>query len=102
VICSVIALIGLVLLAGLLWRNYDGELKMILFGNPMFQHVILLGVAGTMGLAAIGALLGMNSAGQRRNEHQGRSWAGFFIGTVALSLTIVAFAAFWLMRSKVG
>ncbi len=102
VICSAIAVIGLLGTAGLLVRNYDAELKMIIFGNSMFQPAVLIGVAGTMGLAAIGALLGLSSAGQRRNEHQGRSWAGFFLGTAVLSLAIITFVAFWLMRSKVG
>lgn len=101
-ICSVIAVFGLLGTAGLLWRNYDAELKLIIFGNSMFHVAVLLGVAGTMGLSAIGVLLGMNSAGQRRNEHQGRSWTGFFLGTAVLSLAIIIFAAFWLMRSKVG
>ncbi|MBN1510496.1 MAG: hypothetical protein JXB13_00640, partial [Phycisphaerae bacterium] len=70
VICSVIAVFGLIATVWLLWRRYDADLKLIIYGNPMFQIAVLLGVAGTTGLSAIGALLGLSSAGQRRNEHQ--------------------------------
>ncbi len=102
VICSSLAVIGLIATASLLARNWDSELRMIVFGNAMFQIAVLIGVAGTIGLAIIGAGLGINSAGQRRNERQRRSWVGFFLGTIVLSLEIIVFFAFWVLKSKVG
>ena len=49
----------------------------------------------------IGIILGVSSAGQRRNEHQKRSWAGFFLGAFVLSLTIITFVGFWQLKLQV-
>ena len=98
-IVSILAVIGCVGLVMLLLRNYDSGLGAIVYGGgSLYAPIILVGTAGTMLLSAIGLVLGFNSAGQRRNETQGRSWAGFFLGTAGLAGAIVCLAMFWFLR----
>lgn len=85
-----------------LLRRYDGQLGAISYGReglflPGFMATI--GVAGLF--AAVAVVLGFNSAGQRRNDRQGLSWAGFFIGATVLSLSLIALAAFMSLRMAV-
>lgn len=56
---------------------------------------ILICSALALLLSTIGFGLGLNSAGQRRNEKQQLSWIGFFIGGMILTLTIVVLALFF-------
>ena len=89
-IVSLAAVAGVVILAYLAWRNLDTELRVIRFSRSSLFQPLYLGIcAVTMLLAVVGLALGFNSAGQRRNEMQARSWMGFFVGTGAFSLAIV-------------
>jgi amino acid transporter len=100
---SLLSVVTLIMLAGLEARNLNSQLKVIAFGkHSPYQWVVLGTVAVTMLLSTVGLLLGVNSAGQRRNELQRRSWAGFFIGTGALSLSFILFVAFWKMKMALG
>jgi amino acid transporter len=100
---SLLSAVTLIALAGLEARNFNFNLKVIVFGkHSPYQWVLLGTVALTILLSTAGLLLGINSAGQRRNELQKRSWAGFFIGTGVLSLTLILFVAFWKMRLALG
>lgn len=83
-------------------RNFAFEVREIQYGeNSMFLLAFLacIGTAGT--LAALGAILGFNSAEQRRNEANKKSWLGFFIGTAVVSLTIIVFAGFYILRLQI-
>ena len=81
------------------WQRYDGGLGQIVYGSvgyyiPAVLACILLSlVSGT-----IGCLLGFNSAGQRRNDKQGRSWTGFFLGGSVLTLDLILLCAFYFLR----
>ena len=98
-IVSLAAAAGVVLLAFLAARNLDTELRVIRFSPDSMYQPLYLGIcAVTMVLAVVGLVLGFNSAGQRRNELQARSWLGFFIGTGAFSLAIVLFWMFVRLR----
>lgn len=98
-IVSLAAAAGVVLLVFLAGRNLDIELRVIRFSpDSMYQPLYLVICAVTMVLAVVGLVLGFNSAGQRRNEMQARSWLGFFVGTGSFSLAIVLFWAFWKLR----
>jgi hypothetical protein len=82
--------------------RYDHELRAIQFGSAsLFRPAFLACVALAFLFAAVGAALGFNSAGQRRNHLQSRSWAGFFFGMAICSLSIVTLAAFWLLKLPV-
>lgn len=98
-IVSLAAVAGVVILAFLAWRNLDMELRVIRFSRGSLYRPLYLGIcAVTMLLAVVGLALGFNSAGQRRNEMQRRSWMGFFAGTGAFSLAIVLFWVFYLLQ----
>ena len=72
---------------------------LVIYGSTgRYSPMFLLGTAGTMLLSVTGAVLGFNSAGQRRNELQRRSWTGFFLGTAAFAGAIICLAAFYFLR----
>lgn len=80
-------------------RNYQHELGQIVYGAkgmflPVFAAALLLSLIP----GSVGMLLGISSAGQRRNEKPGRSWIGFFVGGSVLTLDIILMIAFWLLR----
>lgn len=80
-------------------QRYDPQLRAIQYANSgVFRPAFLACIAGACLLAVIGAALGFNSAGQRRNTEQRKSWTGFFIGTAALSLSIILFAAYAFLK----
>ncbi len=101
VIMSVAAVLPMAAVVAVSVLRYEPSMKAIVFGNQLFQPGVLLSTAAAMFFSTIGIILGVNSAGQRRNEHQRRSWTGFFLGVVVLSLTIIAFAGFWMLKLKV-
>ncbi len=75
--------------------KYSHQLRAISYGEAgMFKPALLVCIALAGGLSVIGLALGFNSAGQRRNKNSGESWAGFFLGTAVLSLTIILFVTF--------
>jgi FtsH-binding integral membrane protein len=100
VILSTASVAVLLAVLGLLLRNYHSQIGRIMFGNPLYQMVVMGGMAVTMLLSGVGLMLGLSSAGQRRNERQKQSWTGFFLGTAVLSLTIIMLAAFWILRMQ--
>ena len=84
------------------YKRYDHQLRAIPFGESgFFQMGFLTCVGLALGLSVVGLALGFNSAGQRRNHLQRKSWAGFFIGMVVLSLSIVLLVAFARLRFEV-
>jgi len=100
VILSTASVVVLLVVVVILGRNYQPGIRRILFGNPVYQMMVMGGSAMTMLLSGLGLILGLSSAGQRRNERQKQSWAGFFLGTAVLSLAIIFLAAFWLLKMQ--
>ncbi len=79
--------------------RYKSDLGAIVYsGNSKFLMGFLGCVALSALIAATGFILGWNSAGQRRNEKSGRSWLGFYVGGMTLTLNIVLLIAFWMLR----
>ena len=95
---SAASVLPCVTMAWLLVRNWRGDIHQIVFANPMFQVTYLGCAAATMLLAVFGLVLGFNSAGQRRNELQHRSWLGFFVGSGAFTLGVILVLAFMLLK----
>jgi len=101
-IVSLAAIVPLTAAAYAGFSRYDHQLRAISFGKTgMFRPAFLVCIALACLLAATGAALGFNSAGQRRNDQQNKSWTGFFIGMAALSLSIIVLAAFWFLKLPV-
>jgi hypothetical protein len=99
---SLASIVPLALAAYAAAARYDHQLRAIEFGTKsFFRPAFLACVALSLGLAAIGAALGFNSAGQRRNHLQSWSWMGFFVGMAALSSSVIVLAAFWLLKLPV-
>ena len=90
------------LAAGMLaFTRYNRELGQIVYGSRgMFVPAFLGAVLSSMLPAALAFFLGWNSAGERRNERQGRSWLGFFLGGTVLTLDIILVLAFLMLRLK--
>lgn len=97
---SVVFVIGT---AVLLFYRYDADSRTVLYmiGTP--RWFLLMACAGLAGLLSLlGLSLGANSAGQRRNDKQTRSWIGFFIGAFVLTMTIILLAIYLVRGEAVG
>ncbi|NLE59351.1 MAG: hypothetical protein GX616_13400 [Planctomycetes bacterium] len=97
-LASVVTFVGLL---ALVLRRFSLQEMAIFYGQRTYLAV-LVATAVTALLAVIGFGLGISSVGQRRNEKQGLSWAGFFVAAAVLVLTICVFAFFFLRGESVG
>jgi hypothetical protein len=99
VILSMLALFGLIPLALVVFRNVNFEQRWIIY-NPKTARVmvVLVGAAFSGGLAFLGFVLGINSAGQRRNSRQAFSWLGFAVGAAVMLAAFLMLACFWFLK----
>ncbi len=79
--------------------RFDAMLGRIVYGShgrfvPAFVGCVFL----SMIPAALGFVLGLSSAGQRRNDRSGLSWIGFFLGGTVLSIDLILLIAFYMLR----
>lgn len=81
------------------YDRFDPHLRAITYGR---QSLLLPALAGCLFLACLlsfsAVVLGLNSAGRRRNPSPGRSWLGFFLGMLSLTFALMAAVAFALLR----
>lgn len=97
-VLALLSVVPLIATMVLTVRNYKSELGQIVYGSKKYvlaHHVCLAG-AGIP--AAIAAALGWNSAGERRNDKPGRSWTGFFVGGLVVTLCLILLLAFYMLR----
>jgi len=87
-IVSLVSLVALCGLAFIVFQNLDPTDGVIYYGANR-KLAILGGGAITLLLSAAGFGLGLNSAGQRRNDKPLLSWIGFFLGASVLCLTLI-------------
>ncbi len=98
-VLSVLAVPPFLAAATLEIQRYNADLGQIVYGSRgLFLPVFLACVLISMALAAVGLLLGWNSAGQRRNDKPMRSWLGFFVGAGVLTFDVVLMIAFYMLR----
>lgn len=97
-LASAVTFVGLLVLVA---RRFSLQELAVFYGQPT-RIAILVATAVTALLAVIGFGLGINSVGQRRNEKQGLSWAGFFVAAAVLVLTICVFTFFFFRGEFVG
>lgn len=93
---SAVPMLGALLLT---YRNYRHDLGQIVYGAqgiwlPAFAACVL----ASMIVAGVGFVFGWSSAGQRRNDKQGRSWIGFFAGGAVLTVDLIVLLAFVMLR----
>jgi uncharacterized membrane protein len=99
---SWLAIVSLVPFVAALWltgTRYHAQLGRIIYGSEgRFVPVFAATVLASLAPAALGLVLGWNSAGQRRNDRSSRSWLGFFLGGAVVSADIVLLLAFYMLR----
>ncbi|MGB9624401.1 MAG: hypothetical protein ACPMAQ_06015 [Phycisphaerae bacterium] len=90
VVLSAAALVCVAGLAVLVFQHLVIREKVIPY-NPKSLRMPLVYVSGllALGLGIAGFGLGLNSAGQRRNDKPVHSWIGFFLGAGAITLSII-------------
>lgn len=70
-------------------RNFHAEFFEVIYDANRNFKVIVLALAAVAGVTgAIGFLIGLTSAGQKRNTKSRMSWQGFFISALALTITM--------------
>jgi hypothetical protein len=87
----------------LLVRNLDMENFWVAY-NPRSKYLPILAVSLMLSVAGggVGALLGFNSAGQKRNNKSGLSWAGFFSGAGVVTVALCCGVFFYLTKFAVA
>lgn len=82
--------------------RYNSELGQIVYGSRgRFVLAFMVCVVASMLPAAAACLLGLSSAGQRRNDKPARSWLSFFLGGGILTLDIILLLAFLILRFEI-
>jgi CDP-diglyceride synthetase len=84
------------LLAFLLLMLQNLNKEFIVVYGPNRRMAILAAAAATLLMSAGAFGFGLNSAGQRRNDRQRLSWAGFIGGAFVLAITIVGLVFFFM------
>jgi hypothetical protein len=99
---SLAAIMGVAGLLVLILRNYRKlEVAVVYSRTSMFAPAVFVITAVTLLLAAAGAMMGLSSAGQKRNTNNKQSWIAFFVGTAMASLAIILFGMFWAYKLRV-
>ena len=102
-VVSILAVLGFLALISLAGTRYNSEMAVVVYGKKsIFLPVFMVGTALTLLLCAIGAAMGANSAGQKRNHLSKHSWLAFILGLAAMSATLILFFAFWINKCPVG
>ena len=85
--------------AALAARNYEPTLGQIVYGSkgnflPMFLGCVVLSMVPSV----VAMILGISSAGQRRNDKPTHSWIGFFVGGSVLTFDLILVIALLMLR----
>ena len=99
---SILSTVPFLAAAALAVRNFDRDLAQITYGaGSRFVPLLLACILLSMAPSFVGFALGWNSAGQRRNDKSNRSWIGFFVGGLILTLDFILLLAFWKLRLEI-
>lgn len=102
IVLSALSALGCIAGIFLFFRNFDPVTNRVLFRkDSLFLMTFALAVVVSMLLGAAAVALGVNSAGQRRNEAQGKSWAGFFMGGLAVAIDFILIYAMYQLRFEI-
>ncbi len=98
-VLSLLSVVPCVAAAFFLYRNYNRELGQVVYSaGGMFLPVFLGCAFASLGPSAIGLLLGLSSAGQRRNDRPTQSWIAFFLGGTITTINLVLLLAYAMLR----
>lgn len=95
---AIVSAIPLVIGLWLTSRNYRSELGQILYGSKKYLLMHHASLLVALGVSFLALVLGWNSAGQRRNDRQGQSWTGFFVGGTVFTASLILMIAFYMLR----
>ncbi|MBN2447942.1 MAG: hypothetical protein JXO22_14515 [Phycisphaerae bacterium] len=84
----------------IMMRRFDADAFYVTY-SPQSLFLPALGVCllGALAGGAGGFLLGFYTASQRRNKATRRSWTGFFLGAVAITLALSCGIFFYLTKN---
>ncbi|MCH7872430.1 MAG: hypothetical protein IID33_12090 [Planctomycetes bacterium] len=97
-VLSLGSVLPLVVAATLAVRNYDHTLGQIVHGSEgLFLPVFLTCLGLSLLAGAIGSVLGLHSAGRRRNERPAWSWIGFLVGSTVVASNLILLIAYGML-----
>ncbi len=100
-----LAAVGGVAVVGAAWllmRNFRAEVKWVVYdATGPYQMIFAATLLVSLMTAGAAFLLGLNSAGQRRNEQSKLSWLGFFLSAGVIALALCAGIFFYFMRQPI-
>lgn len=99
---GIVACVSLLAQAFMVFRHVDTQQWVIAYGNPSRRYMVMITTAISLLIAVAALGLGLNSAGQRRNEKPMLSWVGFFIGAGVICLAIIFYMVFHLRSEFLG
>jgi hypothetical protein len=87
----------------LLVLKFKADTRMVVY-NARGPFMLLFGAALLAALLAggVGLLIGLNSAGQKRNTRSQLSWTGFFVSAAVITLSLCAGLFFYFTRSPMS
>lgn len=89
-------------LAVLVLRHIDwGTLSIFYKSGTLRMPAIAACGLLALGLSVLGFGFGISSAGERRNQKNHLSWAGFFVGAVSICVTLILLATFFFWKETV-
>jgi uncharacterized membrane protein YdcZ (DUF606 family) len=93
------SVVPLLVAAGLTLRNFRADVSQIVYGSrSSFVIGFVAFVLLSMIPSGLALLMGMSSAGQRRNDKPTHAWVGFFLGGIVLTLNLILLIAFYKLR----
>lgn len=101
-VLSIVAIAPFAVAFALAATRFDPVLAQIRYGSEgKFVGAFAACVLTSMAPSALAFVLGWSSAGQRRNDRQARSWTGFFVGGLILTLNFILLLAFYKLRLEI-
>jgi hypothetical protein len=98
---SLLAVLTLAVMIVGIFQHFSTATMTIYYGQTRKLGVLGLGMV-TILLAGAGFGLGLNSAGQRRNDKAKLSWLGFFLGAAVMCLTVILLFFFLKQGQQLG
>ena len=102
VIASALSLLVAGMMIPMVFKHFHRESLMIYY-SPKTSRELVIFITALVAIAfgVCGCGFGFNSAGQRRNDKQGLSWIGFFLGPGAITVTCLLLSVFWFGKENV-
>ena len=102
-VLSLTAIPCVLVMAFFVLRPLDVNQRIIPYNAKGMRPIaVYVSALGALALSTAGFGLGLNSAGQRRNDKPGLSWLGFFVGAAGITLTVILLLLFKIWGEPIG